>query len=58
MAKALLTEIITIARIRGVEQLIASVRRDNAPMLKVFEKAGFVRKPSDGYDEVSLAYTL
>lgn len=58
MAKALLTEIITIAKIRGVEQLVASVRRDNAPMLKVFEKAGFLRKPSDGYDEVSLAYTL
>ena len=58
MAKALLTEIIAIAKIRGVEQLIASVRRDNAPMLKVFEKAGFLRNPSDGYDEVSLAYTL
>lgn len=58
MAKALLTEIITIAKIRGVEQLVASVRRDNTPMLKVFEKAGFLRKPSDGYDEVSLAYTL
>jgi len=58
MAKALLTEIITIARIRGIDQLVASVRRDNAPMLKVFEKAGFLRKPSDGYDEVSLVYTL
>jgi len=58
MAKALLSELIAIAKIRGVEQLIACVRRDNAPMLKVFENAGFLRKPSDDYDEVSLAYAL
>ncbi|AZQ83987.1 GNAT family N-acetyltransferase [Colwellia sp. Arc7-635] len=58
MAKALLSELIAIARIRGLDQLIACVRRDNAPMLKVFENAGFLRKPSEDYDEVSLAYTL
>ena len=58
MAKALLSELIAIAKIRGLAQLIACVRRDNAPMLKVFENAGFLRKPSDDYDEVSLAYTL
>jgi acyl-CoA hydrolase/GNAT superfamily N-acetyltransferase len=58
MAKALLSELIAIARIRGLTQLVACVRRDNAPMLKVFENAGFLRKPSDDYDEVSLAYTL
>ncbi len=58
MAKALLSELIAIAKIRGLTQLIACVRRDNAPMLKVFENAGFLRKPSDDYDEVSLAYTL
>jgi acyl-CoA hydrolase len=58
MAKALLSELIAIAKIRGLEQLVACVRRDNAPMLKVFENAGFLRKPSDDYDEVSLVYTL
>jgi acyl-CoA hydrolase/RimJ/RimL family protein N-acetyltransferase len=58
MAKALLTEIITIARMRGLNELVACVRRDNAPMLKVFENAGFLRKPSEDYDEVSLAYKL
>ncbi|WP_085296863.1 GNAT family N-acetyltransferase [Cognaticolwellia mytili] len=58
MAKALLSELIAIAKIRGLTQLVACVRRDNAPMLKVFENAGFLRKPSDDYDEVSLAYTL
>jgi acyl-CoA hydrolase/GNAT superfamily N-acetyltransferase len=58
MAKTLLSELIAIAKIRGLTQLIACVRRDNAPMLKVFENAGFLRANSQGYDEVSLAYTL
>jgi RimJ/RimL family protein N-acetyltransferase len=54
MAKALLGQLITIAKIRGLTQLVACVRRDNAPMLKVFENAGFLRAYSEGYDEVSL----
>lgn len=58
MARTLLQEMVTIAKIRGLDKLLACVRRDNAPMLKVFEKAGFIRKPSDDFDEVSLELSL
>jgi len=58
MASALLGEMITIARIRKLDSLVACVRRDNASMLKVFEKVGFVRQPSEDFDEVSLTLTL
>lgn len=54
MASTLLGEMIAIARIRKLDSLVACVRRDNASMLKVFEKAGFVRQPSEDFDEVSL----
>jgi len=54
MAKTLLEEIIKIATMRKLDKLIACVRRDNAPMLKVFEKAGFLRKYSEGFDELNL----
>ena len=54
MAKTLLEEIIKIATMRKLDKLIACVRRDNAPMLKVFEKAGFIRKYSEGFDELNL----
>lgn len=58
MAQTLLTEIKKIATMRGLDKLLACVRRDNTPMLKVFEKAGFIRKISDDFDEVSLEFQL
>jgi RimJ/RimL family protein N-acetyltransferase len=58
MAKTLLDEIIKIATIRQLDKLIACVRRDNAPMLKVFEKAGFIRKYSEEMDELNLELQL
>jgi len=58
MARTLLGEMISIAKKRGLNALVACVRRDNAPMLKVFEKAGFIRQPSDDFDEVSLELPL
>ena len=58
IATRLLHEMITIAQLRGLKKLIACVRRDNAPMLKVFENAGFIRTYSEDYNEVSLALDL
>jgi len=58
MASTLLGEMIAIAKIRKLDSLVACVRRDNASMLKVFEKAGFVRQPSEDFDEVSLKLSL
>lgn len=58
MASTLLREIITIAKKRKLESLVACVRRDNASMLKVFEKTGFIRQPSEDFDEVSLKLPL
>ncbi len=58
MATTLLTEIMTIASKRAVNKLVACVRRDNAPMLAVFEHAGFLRLPSEELDEISLELTL
>ena len=49
---------IAIAKIRKLDSLIACVRRDNASMLKVFERSGFIRQPSEDYDEVSLQLNL
>lgn len=58
MASTLLGEMIAIAKIRKLDSLVACVRRDNASMLKVFEKAGFIRQPSEDFDEVSLKLSL
>ena len=58
MASTLLTEMIKIAKIRGLNKLIACVRRDNASMLKVFENSGFIRQYSEGMDEVELELPL
>jgi acyl-CoA hydrolase/GNAT superfamily N-acetyltransferase len=58
MASTLLGEMIAIAKIRKLDSLVACVRRDNGSMLKVFERAGFVRQPSEDFDEVSLKLTL
>lgn len=58
MATTLLAEMIAVAKIRKLDSLVACVRRDNASMLKVFERAGFIRQPSEDFDEVSLQLTL
>jgi acyl-CoA hydrolase/RimJ/RimL family protein N-acetyltransferase len=58
MASTLLGQMIEIAKIRKLDSLVACVRRDNASMLKVFERSGFVRQPSEDFDEVSLKLIL
>ncbi|RUO37814.1 4-hydroxybutyrate CoA-transferase [Aliidiomarina shirensis] len=58
MAKLLLTEMIRIAKIRGVKTMLAYVRAENQKMLAVFEKAGFVRTPADEPGEVNLELSL
>jgi len=58
MASTLLGEIITIAKIRKLDSLVACVRRDNGSMLKVFERSGFIRQPSEDFDEISLRLPL
>jgi len=58
MATALLLEIITIAKKRDLVKLVACVRRDNAPMLKVFENEGFIRNFSEELDEITLTLML
>ncbi len=58
MAKTLLAEMKAIAKLRGIAKMIATVRRDNKPMLKVFESASFQRKPSEDLTEVYLEFDL
>ncbi len=58
MASTLLAEMTKIAKMRGLTKLIACVRRDNASMLKVFEKSGFIRQYSEDMDEVELTLSL
>ncbi|MFT5755833.1 MAG: acyl-CoA hydrolase/RimJ/RimL family protein N-acetyltransferase [Alteromonadaceae bacterium] len=58
LAKTLLAQIIIIAQKRQLSKLVACVRRDNTPMLKVFEHAGFVRGYSEEIDEIDLALIL
>ena len=58
MARTLLGEMIAIAKIRKLDSLVACVRRDNGSMLKVFEKAGFIRQVSEDFDEISLKLSL
>jgi len=58
MAKTLLAEMKAIAVKRGLDKMVATVRRDNKPMLKVFEWANFQRKPSEDIDEVYLELEL
>jgi acyl-CoA hydrolase/GNAT superfamily N-acetyltransferase len=58
IATTLLLQMIKIARKRGLAKLLACVRRDNAPMLKVFENTGFIRGYSEDYDEVALTLNL
>jgi len=56
LASALLAEMSAIAKQRGIRSIKAYVRRDNKPMLSVFERAGFVVKPSEDFGEVLLEF--
>ena len=58
MAKLLLTTMIDIAKRRGIKTMVALVKRQNKPMLNVFESAGFTQCPSDDIGEVELALSL
>ncbi|MDP5040034.1 MAG: GNAT family N-acetyltransferase, partial [Paraglaciecola sp.] len=58
MAKQLLTEMIRIAKQRGLKYMLAMVRADNRNMLRVFESAKFERKPSEEPGEINLVLTL
>lgn len=58
MAKRLLDEMIRIASLRGLSLMYAYVRTDNQSMLNVFQRAGFIRLPSDEQGEVSLKLKL
>ncbi|MDP6095254.1 MAG: GNAT family N-acetyltransferase [Gammaproteobacteria bacterium] len=58
MAKALMAEMIDIARERKLSKMIASVRRDNKLMLTVFERAGFVKVLPEEFGEINLELSL
>ena len=58
MATSLLKEMIQIAQKRDIDKMVATVRRDNKPMLAVFEHNGFVRKTSDDLGEIYLELNL
>lgn len=54
MAKALLDEMIDVAKRRKLNKMVAYVRSDNKAMIKVFEFHGFVKKRSEDLHEVVL----
>ena len=58
MAKRLLQELITVAEMRGLTNMVAFVRAENKAMLAVFQKAGFGRLPGDDPTEVYLQLRL
>lgn len=58
MAKILLSEMTRIARSRGISTMCAYVRKDNKPMLSIFKKGGFAKKPHDSVQEVYLELDL
>ena len=58
MAKALLEEMISIAKSRKLSSIVAYVRSDNKAMIKVFEHHRFVKKRSDDCHEVILELAL
>ncbi len=58
MATALLNQMIDIAKVRGLRSMNAYVRAQNKSMLGVFERRGFVRRPSDTPSEVYLEFDL
>ena len=54
MAKTLLNEMLAIAKQRGIDKMQAYVRAENKPMLRVFERHQFERKPSESPSEAYL----
>ncbi|HXB78718.1 MAG TPA: GNAT family N-acetyltransferase [Bradyrhizobium sp.] len=54
VGSALLRHLIVIARQSGLERLVAEVLPENAPMLAMFRKCGFVTKRSGGAVHVTL----
>ena len=58
MAKALLDQMIAVAKQRNLSTMSAYVRAENKPMLKVFERHHFVRLPSETPREVYLELDL
>ncbi|MBF0448457.1 MAG: GNAT family N-acetyltransferase [Magnetococcales bacterium] len=58
LADELLKKMIAIARIRKLSRLVALVRTDNKPMLKVLKKNGFIRGPSEDPMEIFLELVL
>ena len=58
IATTLLKEMEAVARSRGIDTMFACVRRDNKPMLAVFENNGFVARPGDTMDELYLELDL
>jgi RimJ/RimL family protein N-acetyltransferase len=54
IGSALLRHLILIARASGLERLVAEVLPENAPMLAMFRKSGFVAKRSGGAVHVTL----
>lgn len=51
IATTLLKEMEAVARKRGIQKMFACVRRDNKPMLTVFENNGFVARRGESMDE-------
>ncbi len=58
MARRLLTQLIDIARQRGIGRMVAMVRADNRPMIKIFEQANFTRRVSEDPSDVELQLVL
>ena len=58
MARQLLSEMILIAKQRGLQKMRAMVRADNRNMLRVFENAHFKRLPADEPGEINLVLDL
>ncbi|WP_295800743.1 bifunctional acetyl-CoA hydrolase/transferase family protein/GNAT family N-acetyltransferase [uncultured Microbulbifer sp.] len=58
IASTLLKEMEAVARSRGIATMFACVRRDNKPMLAIFDHNGFVTRPGDSMDELYLELDL
>ena len=58
MAKRLLQEMISIAKLRHLEKVFALVKTSNKAMITVFEQFGFIRTPSDEIGEIELVFDL
>ena len=58
MASRLLNTMIDIATKRGLKEMFALVKRENKPMINVFESKGFKRLPAEDLHEVELVLPL